>query len=220
VPSVAQQTESDFSFVVLCDETTDPGYVDEIRRSAAEVPSLQVVPTSFERRVRIPHAIETLIAPETELLITTRLDTDDALHREHIAVTQDYIDSFLRSDEDLLVLNFPRGFKYEESSGRAFAVNWMHSPFMSMFERLRPGRGLPANVSLSHHKQHLMRPMHFDESIAAWLQVIHGLAESTEEQSGVALTGGNWGSTVNREDVEVDAARIGPEFGVSLAVGA
>ena len=53
----------------------------------------------------------------------------------------------------------------------------------------------------------------------AWIQVIHGRAESTDPEAlkGIALTGGNRRSEVQEDtDYEVDPAAIAPEFGWDL----
>jgi hypothetical protein len=58
--------------------------------------------------------------------------------------------------------------------------------------------------------------VHFDHSISEWLQVIHGIAESTEDRAGTVLTSGNWGSRVNKDDLEVARSEIENGFGVEL----
>ena len=221
VPSMAQQTATDFSWLVFCDDTLDPDRLEAIEKSAAAVPQFELVLTSHANGVGLPDAIRPRIYEDTEVLVTTRLDNDDGLHREAIAVLHSYLPAFVNSPHPRWVVNFPSGYRYEAETGRAYAAVWLHGAFMTMFERLRPGERKFLNIyKMRHNWLHHALPLHFDESIPAWLQVIHGLAESTEYRSGVALTGGNRQSLVKADvDIEIDLAEIEAGFGVELNGG-
>jgi hypothetical protein len=219
VPSLENQTLGTYSWLVFCDETIERDYTERILASADQVPQLRmIVPTSRERGIKLPEAIPRLVEEDTDVLITSRLDTDDSLHSEAIATIQSYLHAFTRSPYDAWALNFPRGYRYDETSGRLYAAYWAHGGFMSVFEKLRVGK---QKVLTAHHRPHPRlhhhMPLHFDESIPAWLQVIHGLAESTEFRGGVALTSGNRSSQIRRTDVEVDRTEIENGFNVDLA---
>jgi hypothetical protein len=220
VPSLAQQTAGDFSWLVFCDDTLDPSRLEAIEMSAAAVPQFELVLISRERGVALPQAIRPRINDDTEVLITTRLDNDDGLHKEAIAVLQSYLPSFASSPYPRWAVNFPSGYRYEEG-GAAYAAVWIHGAFMTMFERLRPGKPDFHNIyKVRHNWLHHTMPLHFDESIPGWLQVIHGLAESTDERAGVALTGGNIQSMVRPDvDIEIDPAEIEAGFGVEISGG-
>ena len=218
-PSMAQQTADDFSWLIFCDESLDRDYLAAIEESAKAAPQLRLVATSHERHVGLTQAISPLIEEDTEVLITTRLDNDDGLHAEAIAVLQGYLPAFVKSPHQRLVVNFPRGYRYETETGRAYAAYWLHGPFMTLFEKLQPGKREFRNIyKVRHNWLHHTMPLHFDESIPGWLQVIHGLAESTEYRSGVPLTGGNRESQVKADvDIEIDPAEIETGFGVDLS---
>lgn len=219
VPSMEQQ-DVDFTWIALCDESTDPAYVEQIREHAGAVPDFRVVTTSRERGIWIRQAVASMVDPEADLLITTRLDNDDALHQGALRAVQEYIEPFDRSAHDALLVRFPRGYRYDEPSGRMFSSYWMDSPFISLLERVGNGSGEVQNVYFAQHPRiHLDFPTHSEESLPAWLQVIHGRAESTDQEAlaGVALTGGNRRSEVKAEtDYEVDPTAIAPSFGLAL----
>jgi hypothetical protein len=219
VPSMAQQTEEEFVWVVLCDEGTDRGYVAEIEASRESVPQLRIVATSLERKVHITQAIRSTIDPDADLLITTRLDNDDALHAAALATAQDYVEPFLRSPHQAWVLHSPRGYRYDETEGQLYAAYWMNSPFISMFEKLDPDRNNLRHVyRVQHPKVPQTVPIHNDESIPGWVQVLHGLAESTQPDtlSGAVLTGGNRRSKVREIDLEIDRSEVRSAFGLAL----
>jgi hypothetical protein len=220
VPSMAQQVAHDFSWLVFCDESIDREYMAAIEESAAAVPQFELVLTSHASGVKLPDAIGPFIDEDTEVLVTTRLDNDDGLHADAIAVLQSYIQAFANSPHPLWAVNFPTGYRYEAETGRAYAAVWLHGAFMTLFERMRPGEREFHIYRAGHNKLHHTMPVHFDESIPAWLQVIHGLAESTEYRSGIALTGGNRESLVKPDvDVEIDPAEIEAAFGVDVRGG-
>jgi hypothetical protein len=216
VPSMAQQVADDFSWLVFCDETVDRDSLDAIEESAAAVPQFKLVLTSRDKGIALPEAVRPLIDDDTEVLVTTRLDNDDGLHREAIAVLHSYLPAFVNSPQPRWLVNFPRGYRYEAATGRAFSAVWLHGAFMSLYEKVRPGQREFRNIyKVRHNWLHHTMPLHFDESIPAWLQVIHGLAESTGYRSGMALTGGNRESLVKSDvDIEVAPAEIEGAFGI------
>jgi hypothetical protein len=219
VPSIAQQ-DVDFTWLILCDETTDSDYVDSIRAISKSVPALQVAITSRDRGIWSRHAVASVLDDDTDLLITTRLDNDDALHAGALRAMQEYIEPFTRSPLDGLLVRFPRGYRYDEPSGRMFSSYWMDSPFITLFEKLDGDMSKLRNVYFAQHPRiHLEVATHLEESLPAWLQVIHGRAQSTnpEALAGVALTGGNRRSVVSEDtDIEVDPGGVGRTFGLDL----
>jgi hypothetical protein len=221
VPGMARQTLGDFVWLILCDETTDREFIEGIQQCASAVPQLRVATTSRSRDVGIPLAVAPAIEAETELLITTRLDGDDSFHVGMIAAVQGYIDPFIRSSNHRLVLDFPRGYQYDEPSRRLYAHHWMNNPFVSMFEKLDPDnrklgpRKWFRNVYQHHNKLHLRTPVHYDASIPGWIHVIHGKADSSELDA-TAVTGGNVLSRLHQPEIEVDPAGIESDFAVNL----
>ena len=93
VPSMERQS-ADFTWLVLCDESTDPDYVEEIRAAASGISSFAVVSTSPERKIWIRQALASMVDPSADLLLTTRLDNDDALHEDALRAVQEYIEPF------------------------------------------------------------------------------------------------------------------------------
>ena len=219
VPSMERQS-ADFTWLVLCDESTDPDYVEEIRAAASGIPSFEVATTSPERKIWISQALASMVDPSADLLLTTRLDNDDALHLDALRAVQEYVEPFARSSLESLLVRFPRGYRYDEPSGRMFSSYWMDSPFITLLERPGSNGGKARGVYLAQHpKMHLEVPIHSEESLPAWIQVIHGRAKSTDPEAlkGIALTGGNRRSEVQEDtDYEVDPAAIAPEFGWDL----
>jgi ubiquinone/menaquinone biosynthesis C-methylase UbiE len=216
VPSMAAQTLEDFTWAVLCDETTDRDFLERVKECAELVPQLRIAYTSRDRDVHIPEAIDPLIDEDSDVLVRTRLDSDDALNAETVATLQTYVEPFFKSEKRNRLVNFPRGYRYEEATRRVYATYWPHGPFATLFERKMPA-SKRYNLYRNHHRLYLHVPVHFDESLAGWLQLIHGLADSTEIRAGVPIKGGNLQSSIRqREDIAVDPGEIDGSFGVDL----
>jgi hypothetical protein len=159
-----------------------------------------------------------LVDDDTDVVITTLLDSDDCFHSEMIAAVRSYAEPFAESGHERLFVNFPRGYRYDESAGRLYSTSWMYGPFSSLFERVRPGVKIRTINSGNHNRFHHHTAMHFDYSVPAWMQVIHGLAESTAPLNrGDVLTGGNKSSLLLHSDIEVDLTEAEADFGADLA---
>jgi len=171
LPSVAAQTCDAFTWLLLCDESTDPDVLAELRAHAGEAPMLRVVRIGGETSHL--SLVEEAIAPGTDVLITTRLDSDDALADEYVATVQEYAGSFRDSGRDAIVVNFPRGYKLDARRGRLYDSRMPNSPFHSLLERPRPG-GPTTVFGGGHATMHERHATHQDESLAGWLQVVHG----------------------------------------------
>lgn len=195
LPSVAAQTTDTFTWLFFCDETTDDHILEQLRTEERRLPTLRIVLTSTDH-TRIT-AVREMIHPRTDVLITTRLDSDDAIADQYLAAVQDYAEQFYRSDHERLLVNFPRGYRMDVPQKKLYR-GWMpNSPFHSLFERPRHSRprgvmsaghadlhrryaanqrlSMPGkNGSAWHVRLHQHYPTHQDESICAWLIAIHG----------------------------------------------
>lgn len=206
LPSVTAQTTDTFTWLLFCDEATDSEILEQLRIEECRLPNMQVVLTSAER-TRISVVRET-VDPQADVLITTRLDSDDAIADQYLAAVQDYAEQFHSSGYERLLVNFPRGYRLDVRQEQLLFRDWMpNSPFHSFFERPRqsPPRGVmsgghadlyryyAANQHLSmpgkngvhwHVRLHQHYPAHQDESMCAWLIGIHG----TNISSGIPRT--------------------------------
>ena len=89
-----------------------------------------------------------------------------------MAAIQAHAADFVAGDHETMLLNFPRGFQLDDESGR-LSFDWMpRSSFHSLFER--PGEDLTTVLAGNHSKFHELHRTVHDDSIPAWLMVIHG----------------------------------------------
>lgn len=171
LPSIASQTCGDFIWQVYCDSSTDVAILEELQRRTEGVPQMRIAFTGAEGSTVAAHALE-LIRPSDLALITTRLDSDDAISVHYVQATQAHIHRFLESGDASLLLNFPRGVQLNTANNRLL-LDWMpRSSFHTLFERV--DSDVKTVVYGNHSTFHEQHPTLHDDSILAWLMVIHG----------------------------------------------
>lgn len=170
LPSVGGQICNDFLWHVYCDRDTDPAVLAELEKRARSVPQMQVVLTGPECDTPVSHVLKAT-KPVDKAVITTRLDSDDAIARGYVEAIQVHARAFIESDRETWLLNFPRGYQLDRASGRLL-FDWMpRSSFHTLFERVTTG--LTTVLAGNHSKFHEIHPTKQDDSIPAWLMVIH-----------------------------------------------
>jgi hypothetical protein len=195
LPSLAAQSATDFRWLVYCDESTDESCLARLRDMREICPQLELTITGPRRHpIRL---IGSLIEPDTDVLLTTRIDSDDAMHVDMLAAVQEYAEPFADSRHEELLINFPRGYKLDAAAGRAYHSYMDNSPFHSLAERPgpRPQSVMSGNHSLLHQKY----PTHQDHSIPGWLQVVYG---------------GNIRNNITNRDIPTDAEPLPRLFGI------
>ena len=170
LPSVAAQTCPDFLWHVYCDAETPPAALAELERRAERVPQMVVALTGPGGKRPPAHVLDAT-RPSDRAVVTTRLDSDDAIATRYVAAIQAHAGAFVEGDRETLLLNFPRGFQLDAATGR-LTFDWMpRSSFHSLFERVGPE--LTTVLAGNHSKFHELHPTEHDDSIPAWLMVIH-----------------------------------------------
>ena len=173
-PSVVRQTCQDFTWLVFVDADT-PDYQRAVLGCYEAYPNLRILSAprgalTKERRVFGPEAIAAMAAPETDAVITSRLDNDDALHRDYMALARAEIPRRHRA-----MLAFPRGLCLDRT--RLFVRHYPLNPFPSMIERpdrSRPDLGLVTVWGGEHDKMaEFAREFRHLETGPMWLQVVH-----------------------------------------------
>jgi Putative rhamnosyl transferase len=177
-PSVCGQTNRNFTWLLFFDRKTPPSFLSDLKASCTEVP-VQVVLVD-PPDVEVLHAVAAReIAGRVkgaELVVTSRLDNDDALCRKYVARVQ----STVKSVRDGFI-NFRNG--YVLSDGRAYRLTRETNPFIS---RVENATGEFDTVWRTTHYEvsqcGVVRDVGGD---AAWLRVIHGANASNQLPGGL-----------------------------------
>jgi Putative rhamnosyl transferase len=196
LPAIRAQSIETFTWLLLCDEATDAETLEQLREEEGRTPNLRVELTSEDRS---PLAvIGNAVKADTDVVITTRLDSDDAITDRYLEAIQDYADSFHSSRHPRLLVNFPHGYRLDLERNLLYE-DWMpNSSFHSLFERpgLGPVRTVkgpgqthlrpfyastysrlavlgPKGAGAPHVRLHHHYPTQQDESMRAWLIGVH-----------------------------------------------
>jgi len=138
--------------------------------------------------VELPQAIERYAAtPGASHLITTRVDSDDAVARDFVAAVQA---QFARAaaprppvlpspvlpsrhtDDGLLFVNFTRGLQVDRS-GAVYRRDQPHGPFLSLIERRATGAAPRTVHTTKHNLARRTAPVLEVRAEPMWLQVLH-----------------------------------------------
>jgi len=169
LPSLTTQTCRDFIWQVYCDENTDSSVLQALQERAERVPQMRIAITGPHGRTPAAHAVDDTRLVDA-VLLTTRLDSDVALSKNHVKAIHEHVDSFSHSGEETLHLIFPRGYRLDAATGRLFLDRTPHSGVHTLFERLacEPRTVLSGSPS-TFQEEH---PTVQDDSFLAWLVVL------------------------------------------------
>lgn len=154
LPSVAQQTCQDFTWVMQFDPQTPKEVLDR----CATGPNVRIIQEpilDYFRHLKV----------KTPFLMTSRLDNDDALHQDYIQTVQARFDGRTQ-------LIDTRGIQFDRSRNRVHTDGRRkpNSPFLTLIEKMD---GTPKTV---HHVEHAKMRRHFPAirlRRRLWCQVVH-----------------------------------------------
>lgn len=170
LPSVAAQTCENFIWHVYCDENTSASILRALQERSEQFPQMRIAITGPNGRTPAAHVLDDTRLADT-VLLTTRLDSNDAVSKDYVKAIHEYVDGFGHGGEETLLLNFPRGYQLDTATGRLL-LDWKPcNGFHTLFERLssEPATVRSGNPSTCHEEHRTVQ----DDSIPAWLMVVH-----------------------------------------------
>jgi hypothetical protein len=164
LPSVAHQSCQDFRWLLLVDRKTPRRRLKEIL-ALAKTRAFELHAVGFEWG---DDAAKYLARERrSEYLLTSRLDNDDAIHRDYLRTVQG---GFVRQTFEFLEL--PNGLKLDEGRRDLYRFRRRSGPFLTLVERVV---GSPATVYCCNHTRATeLGPLRTLDLEHAWLQVVHG----------------------------------------------
>lgn len=172
LPSVLTQTNRDFRWLVWFDDRCDEGFRDQVDRLAAGAFEPVWTHAPFGATLR-PEVARRSQAPR---LLTTRLDSDDAIARDFVDAVQR--EARAAGDVDVLAIDFPVGLQLDRA-GRVYADHLQSNHFVSLLEHRGPR--LPRTVFVdAHPKLRRHAPTRRVVGPPMWLEVLHGSNLSNE----------------------------------------
>jgi hypothetical protein len=162
LPSIANQTSSDFEWLIRFGPDTPPDLKARIDRWCQQV---NIIPLWNSAPART--AIAARLDGNDTLLLTTRLDNDDGLHPEFVETVQRAV-----SDRPAEVLDPPAGYSLNVPDGLARRLHVQLGPFLTLAERVTrpPDRTIR---SVPHKEAWKLGPVREFAKEPLWLRIVH-----------------------------------------------
>ena len=166
-PSVRAQTLTDFTWLILMDRDTSQESRARLGRVVAGMPNVEFIylpPISTD--VSVAEAVLQRTSGEPDVLLTTRLDNDDAIHQDALAVVREK----MRPDRrEFLNLRF--GYVTDGETARVKSNKYGH--FATLVEPRAAGSFRTVHCGLPHGRAHSFAPYRQITDQPYWLELIH-----------------------------------------------
>lgn len=163
IPSFASQTEQGFRWLVFFDESAP----DWLRAEVAAVAPGLFTPVWLDGPGDLAR-VRAEISSDAPYLITTRVDSDDAIARSFVADVWSFFDH-----QDALYINFLRGVQIDRK-GWVYGYGYLNNAFLTYVEKRQPGVPPLTVVRSAHGDCRRFAPVLNVVGPPRWLQVIHG----------------------------------------------
>ncbi|MCK0111964.1 glycosyltransferase [Ornithinimicrobium sp. F0845] len=166
LPSVLSQKGAEpFEWLIMFDDRCSPEFRADVEELARDAFTPIWTHAPF-RRDSFAEAVGE--RSHTAYVITTRIDSDDAMATDLMAAVQGQF-----SRQERLFVNFPRGIQIDRS-GAVYRADVLSSPFLSLIEKRRNGE-LPETVYVAKHARARGHgPLREVKAPVMWAQVLHG----------------------------------------------
>ncbi len=165
LPSVALQRGATFRWLVFCDAASPQWFKERMSSYGPLVSPLYIDGPATDEVIARSVAATGLVS--SPYLITTRLDNDDAIGKDHLRLVQL---EFKRQDREFLL--FPFGLQFYR--GRLYNCYWKSNPFLSLVERVKGEGPFTTVMCVEHNRVRTAGKVRSIISAPQWLQVIHG----------------------------------------------
>ncbi|HEY5213610.1 MAG TPA: glycosyltransferase [Acidobacteriaceae bacterium] len=165
LPTVAAQRHATFKWLVFCDAASPAWFKEKMSSYGDLVSPLYIDGPATDEVIARSVAAAGLVS--SSYLITTRLDNDDGLGRDHLRLIQR---AFKQQDREFLV--FPLGLQLYR--GRLYHCYWKSNPFLSLVERVKGDGYFTTVLCVEHDRVRTTGKVRNIISAPQWLQVIHG----------------------------------------------
>lgn len=161
-PSVLQQTEKNFKWILLFDSNTPSFFKDKINEVCRSENQIVLFMNEWSL-TRLREEIKKRLSPSTQYLMTTRLDNDDALCKDFVKIVQEV---FPHRQGD--VISFNTGFNLFRD--KFYFVKYKPNPFLSLVEEVKDFKTV---FHGEHRDIYFEGPTHDIVDPPGWLQVVH-----------------------------------------------
>ena len=172
LPSVVAQTRQDFLWLVMFHPDTPQEFKQRIDEYATQYTFFRPVycPSTNEQEVaEFYTSVAQQYSDGCEWVLTTRLDNDDILHRDHIRYLREYIDR--QPPQAATFYSFPYGVQIFLQEQAAYRVTFVPNHFLSLLEPAE--RPLTAFGINHRHVERVPYTLVQIDGLIAWAELVH-----------------------------------------------
>jgi hypothetical protein len=170
LPSVVAQSDQNFRWYLYFDEGTPAAYLAKVQELVSPYANMELKICRLFTREMLEDDIRAGLRPETKWVLTTRLDNDDAWHRDFVKTLHRQT-TFDRRE----FLNFPVGLIYYNRN--IYLYRHLSNAFISLIE---PTEGMLTVWCGAHAFLGKIAPIRQLRPFPAFLQVVHGQTRSNK----------------------------------------
>lgn len=163
LPSLKAQKDGGFVWLLLVHPDIPEIYLQRLENHRKELPQLIVVRTW--RDLAQKELVRRLF-PDDEWVITSRLDTDDAVADDFTRIIRRRLNR-----GGFAFLNMDNGFVLDRENRKLYRRLYLYNPFIAVREKIDGMRGV---YRYSHCHIHFCGPVRHFRGMPRWLQVVHG----------------------------------------------
>src|SRR5688500_5525371 len=168
VPSIASQTQQNFSWLIYCDEATPAEMLEMISQSIRMIKNAEGRLTSGYH-ASLQDIDDSMAKSQTPFVITSRLDNDDALGIHYIEIIQSH---FIPQNGIILNLLNVHGYSVPgQVATRLYNIRNNH--FGSLIEKTRPEGGHTSIRGFQHDNPPAEFIIHNINMSNCWLKIFH-----------------------------------------------
>lgn len=177
LPSILNQSNKKFQWFFYIDAHTPDQVKEDLEKTFVPYPFIKLLAhhfDSFNITKELRSDIDKYLGKDFDFLISSRVDTDDMLHKDFISNIQE---SF--NEQEFKILNFSRGLVYHIPSGVSSFSNRKGNPFISLVEKRNNGQFVTV-FSKSHTdyvSDYAYTEIYLEKPL--WCMTVHGLNDST-----------------------------------------
>lgn len=176
-PSVINQSNLNFTWMIYVDSETSSEVLAGLKKMVEPFPFIMLIQREFPHfslKLILNEDILNFLPGDYEYLISSRVDTDDMLHRDYIKEVQDRF-----NNQTYEAINFNRGHVYDIGTGVCSLAVHKHNPFISLIEKRSE-----AGFKSVFHQIHVAykddpKKVEVADLSPMWCMSVHGLNVST-----------------------------------------
>lgn len=163
-PSIRGQSNQNFKWLIYFDSETPEDFKNRIKKFENWNNFFPIFVNGLFSNDFNREKILDYIDDDSEYLITTRVDNDDAVHRNFIKIIQEQF-----TEKHFDFITFKHGYTLRQN--KLYSYEYVSNPFLSLVEKLDDSRSCKSILGLPHTElPSSARKINFEP---AWLQVVH-----------------------------------------------